>query len=55
MAVLLVEQNAKKALKIAHHGCVMEQGRISKYGTGSELLNDSDIISAYLGGVKGKG
>lgn len=55
VAVLLVEQNAKKALKIAHHGCVMEQGRISKYGTGSELLNDSDIISAYLGGVKGKG
>lgn len=54
VAVLLVEQNAKKALKIAHHACVMEQGRISKYGTGSELLNDSNIISAYLGGMKRK-
>ena len=52
VAVLLVEQNAKKALKIAHRACVMEQGRILKYGTGLELLNDSYIINAYLGGIK---
>ena len=54
VAVLLVEQNAKKALKIAHRACVMEQGRILKYGTGLELLNDSYIINAYLGGIKRK-
>ena len=54
VAVLLVEQNAKKALKIAHLACVMEQGRILKYGTGLELLNDPYIINAYLGGMKRK-
>lgn len=53
VSVLLVEQNAKKALSIAHHACLLETGEIIKKGTGEELLNDPNIIEAYLGGKKG--
>ena len=48
--VLLVEQNAKKALSIAHRAYVLEIGKIVKIGTGEELLGDEDIRKAYLGG-----
>lgn len=48
--VLLVEQNARAALKIADYGYVMETGRITLSGTGKELLNDERIRHAYLGG-----
>ncbi len=48
--VLLVEQNAKKALSIAHRAYVLEIGNITKTGTGVELLQDEDIRRAYLGG-----
>lgn len=48
--VLLIEQNAKAALKIADYGYVMETGRITFSGTGSELLNDDRVQKAYLGG-----
>lgn len=48
--VLLVEQNAKKALSIADRAYVLEIGKIVKTGTGAELLNDEDIRKAYLGG-----
>ena len=48
--VLLVEQNAKKALSIASRAYVLEIGKIVKCGTGEELLNDDAIIKAYLGG-----
>ena len=48
--VLLVEQNAKKALSIADRAYVLEIGKIVKTGTGEELLGDEDIIKAYLGG-----
>ncbi|WHH61249.1 ABC transporter ATP-binding protein [Petroclostridium sp. X23] len=54
ISVLLVEQNARKALGIAHHGCVLEQGVIVKTGTGAELAQDESIIAAYLGGTKKK-
>ena len=47
--VLLVEQNAKKALSIADRAYVLEIGRIVKTGSGKELLNDEDIRKAYLG------
>ncbi len=47
--VLLVEQNAKKALSIAHRAYVLEIGNITKTGTGAELLEDEDIRRAYLG------
>ena len=52
VSVLLVEQNAKKALSISHHACLLETGRIIKTGTGKELLNDPKIIEAYLGGKR---
>ena len=48
--VLLVEQNAKKALSIADRAYVLEIGNIVKTGTGAELLDDEDIRKAYLGG-----
>jgi len=48
--VLLVEQNAFAALKIAHYAYVLETGSIVLQGTGEELLNDERVIQAYLGG-----
>lgn len=48
--VLLVEQNAKKALTISDRAYVLEIGKIVKVGTGEELLGDADIQRAYLGG-----
>ena len=48
--VLVVEQNAKKALGIADRAYVLEIGKMVKSGTGKELLDDEDIIKAYLGG-----
>lgn len=48
--VLLVEQNAKKALAIADRGYVLEIGKMTKTGTGKELLADDSIKKAYLGG-----
>ena len=48
--VLLVEQNAKKALGIADRAYVLEIGKMVKCGTGAELLLDEDIRRAYLGG-----
>lgn len=48
--VLLVEQNASKALSIADRGYVLEVGRVSKTGSGAELLHDDDVRRAYLGG-----
>lgn len=52
VTILLVEQNARKALKIAHHACVMEQGKIVRYGTGDEIARDQSVVSAYLGKKK---
>lgn len=47
--VLLVEQNAKKALSIADRAYVLETGKIVKTGKASELLDDDSIRKAYLG------
>ena len=47
--VLLVEQNAKKALSIADRAYVLETGNIVKEGKASDLLNDDSIKKAYLG------
>ena len=48
--ILLVEQNAWAALKVAHKAYVLEVGGISLSGTGQELLNNSKVREAYLGG-----
>ena len=47
--VLLVEQNAHKALEVAHRGYVLETGVIVQTGTGRELLASEDVQKAYLG------
>jgi len=47
--ILLVEQNANMALKIAHRGYVMENGRITLEGVAASLLDDEDVKRAYLG------
>lgn len=48
--ILLVEQNANMALRIAHRGYVLETGTITLAGTGQELLGDPRVKEAYLGG-----
>lgn len=47
--IFLVEQNANLALKVAHHGYVMENGAISMADTGANLLVNEDVKKAYLG------
>ena len=47
--VLLVEQNAKKALSIADRGYVLETGKIVLSGDAKDLMNDESIKKAYLG------
>jgi branched-chain amino acid transport system ATP-binding protein len=49
VTILLIEQNANAALKIADIGYVMETGRITIKGTGKELLRNEDVKKAYLG------
>ncbi|MBU9789819.1 ABC transporter ATP-binding protein [Lentilactobacillus sp. TOM.63] len=48
--VLLIEQNAKKALSIADRGYVLSTGKVQLTGTGSELLANKEVQKAYLGG-----
>ena len=48
--VLLVEQNARMALQIAHRAYVIETGRIVLAGSGAELMESEEIKKAYLGG-----
>jgi len=48
--VLLIEQNAKKALQVADRGYVLELGRITREGTSTELLESDEVRKAYLGG-----
>lgn len=49
ITILLVEQNAFKALELAHHGYVIESGKIQLEGSGKELLANPQIKRAYLG------
>lgn len=54
MTVFLVEQNAYHALRLAHRGYVMVNGRITLSGPGSELLENPEVRGAYLEGGRGK-
>jgi branched-chain amino acid transport system ATP-binding protein len=49
MTILLVEQNARKALEVTHRSYVIEQGRIVHSGVSRELANEPDIVAHYLG------
>jgi len=51
--VLLVEQNARQALKMSHFGVVLENGQVRLSGTGDEVLNNPEIGALYLGGTIG--
>ncbi|MBO7700771.1 MAG: ATP-binding cassette domain-containing protein, partial [Eubacteriaceae bacterium] len=50
VTILLVEQNANMALKIADRGYVLESGKIVLSGTGEELMASDAVKKAYLGG-----
>jgi branched-chain amino acid transport system ATP-binding protein len=49
MTILLVEQNARKALKISDRAYVLQTGAITLSGTGQQLLRDDTVREAYLG------
>lgn len=49
LTILVVEQNVRQALQIAHFAYVMENGRIAIAGPGAELLNNPKVLEAYLG------
>ncbi len=50
LTVVLVEQNAKAALRLAHRGYVLEVGNIILSGQANELLTNPEVLDAYLGG-----
>jgi len=54
MTVFLVEQNAHRALRLAHRGYVMITGEITLSGSGAELMNNAEVKAAYLEGGTGK-
>ena len=49
LSIMLIEQNAQKALDISDHAYIMQTGRVVMHGTGKELLADENMVSAYLG------
>ena len=49
VSIIMVEQNARRCLQIAHRGYVLDQGRNAYTGTGRELLDDPKVIECYLG------
>ena len=49
VAILMVEQNARRCLQVADRGYVLDQGRNAYTGTGRELLNDPKVTELYLG------
>ena len=50
VAILIVEQNAKRALAISHHAIVLELGRKRFEGTGEEIMHNEQVKRLYLGG-----
>ena len=53
IAVLMVEQNARRALAMSHRGYVLDGGQNRFEGPGSELLHDPKVVDLYLGGTDG--
>ena len=51
VSILLVEQNARAALRISHYAYVLEGGRISLEGDAKDLVTDNRLVEAYLGGI----
>jgi ABC-type branched-subunit amino acid transport system ATPase component len=51
IAILMVEQNARRALAISHRAHVLDMGRNAYEGPGVELLHDPKVVELYLGGI----
>ena len=51
VTILLVEQNVHQSLRLSHRGYVLANGKILAEGSGEELLSDTDVQGAYLGGA----
>ena len=51
VTVLMVEQNARRALAMSHRGYVLDGGRNSFEGSGPDLLHDPKVVDLYLGGA----
>ena len=51
IAILMVEQNARRALAMSHRGYVLDGGRNRYEGSGPDLLHDPSVVELYLGGV----
>ena len=49
VAILMVEQNARRCLQVVHRGYVLDQGQNAYTGTGRALLSDPNVIELYLG------
>ena len=49
VAILMVEQNARRCLQVVHRGYVLDQGQNAYTGTGRELLSDPNVVELYLG------
>ena len=54
VSVLMVEQNARRCLQVAHRGYVLDQGRNAYTGPGEELLNDERVVELYLGSLSAR-
>jgi branched-chain amino acid transport system ATP-binding protein len=50
LTIILVEQNARMALELAHTAYIMERGKVSLEGIASNLIHNEEVITAYLGG-----
>jgi branched-chain amino acid transport system ATP-binding protein len=51
LGILLVEQNARAALRVADNACVLSLGSVTMRGTGRQLLGDPAVVEAFLGGA----
>ncbi|MCY4638783.1 MAG: ABC transporter ATP-binding protein [Chloroflexi bacterium] len=54
VSVLMVEQNARRCLQVAHRGYVLDQGTNAYSGTGEDLLNDERVVELYLGSLSAR-
>ena len=54
IGIVMVEQNARRALALSHRGYVLDMGRNAFEGTGSELLADPNVVALYLGSGAGR-
>jgi len=52
VSILLVEQNARKALGVARYGYILETGKIAIHGPAAQLKEDERVKAAYLGGTQ---